>query len=514
MRSALPSSLQSPSDLCNDHRSSFIRGTASSSYIQYLHTITYNRNKLPDGARSVHASFRTRSSPSAYSLQTRYSFTTSSTATYASKPPIEHEDEDEYTDDTAHNAYQEIVSAFQTLINEAYTLLSKGRHGDAEYILQKGTKEAEEILGKGAFELSPLYDQLALIRFMTDQCDQATTPARQALDIISKFADDDQSIEVRGAASIAAIRYASVLMGSRQPLKAKEVLEGAMHDVHAAWTEALNSKVNVHSSDTINSEDSSKEMDEEYLEKLEIAAGEGRFYQALSHIAALHDPQPDDVTSRTKDMIHGLTTMMQRLGMQHPLIACALREHNRLTEAAVANNRISLAEALYRQEIGLHQQFDPDSEQTVALLYQLGTLQYCNEDAAGAVDSLERAVAMFERGFEGAEEHSDVVRHRLGMALGLKGRKQYSRDILLDVAPKLAEKFGKGNPASLELDIMMAYMALQDELEGKVYKEGKEERVDQLVGEMNETLEALSTYGEDHMLVKAAKRLVEPYNTR
>jgi hypothetical protein len=172
-----------------------------------------------------------------------------------------------------------------------------------------------------------------------------------------------------------------------------------------------------------------------------------------------------------------------------------------------------LAEALYRQEVRLQQSFDPDSEHVAALLYQLATLQYCRGRHAAAAATLRRCLGLVRSEFEGAEEHLLTVRHRLGMALGAAGEYEPAREALHGVAAELVEKLGPGNPVTCELDFMVALMALRQGEEGAA-RAGGAAAVDPgtraaLLGEMEGAVGRLAAYGEEHMLVRAAREQLE-----
>ena len=74
--------------------------------------------------------------------------------------------------------------------------------------------------------------------------------------------------------------------------------------------------------------------------------------------------------------------------------------------------RSELGEALYAQEVRLHQSFDPDSEHVGMLLYQLATLQYCRGRYEQAASTLQRCLGMMRGEFANAEEHVLTVKHR------------------------------------------------------------------------------------------------------
>jgi hypothetical protein len=78
----------------------------------------------------------------------------------------------------------------------------------------KGLKEVEAAAGLGAIEAAPLYDQLALILFLTGRCEEAAAPARQAWDAVQRMAQEDPSPPADGAAAVAALRYGAALVGA------------------------------------------------------------------------------------------------------------------------------------------------------------------------------------------------------------------------------------------------------------------------------------------------------------
>ena len=112
----------------------------------------------------------------------------------------------------------------------------------------------------------------------------------------------------------------------------------------------------------------------ERLSRFEAGLGEALFYRTLCALAA---PGADAaaVASATPGLAEGFRIMGQQLGTGHPLAAAALREHNRLVDRAMGAEDLTLAEALYCQELALHRGFEPISEHVAMLGYQLGTLQ-------------------------------------------------------------------------------------------------------------------------------------------
>jgi tetratricopeptide (TPR) repeat protein len=339
-------------------------------------------------------------------------------------------------------------------------------------------------------EIAPLWDQLALIQFMHDRCDDAIDSSRKAWNAVREFADKEGSPEARGAAATAAVRYASALVGGRHMNDAYEIFGAAISDLeHAAsYLQDVNTEAG------------------EYLEKIQTALGEARYYTALCSLATLENPSPEDVDRLTPAMEASLKEVTAKLGDQHPLTACALREHNRMTEAAVEAGRTELAKALYMQEIRLHEAFDKDVEQVAALLYQLGTLYYCAGNHDAAVRSMESALDILgTNDIQDAEDHRLMVQHRLGMALGAAEKHEAARQVLHGIALDLISQLGDGNPASRELDFMMALMGLRDARQSEQRDRDKESA---LLAEMNAALEDLRTYGNGHMLVRAAEKQV------
>ncbi|KAG7669146.1 hypothetical protein Ndes2526B_g05425 [Nannochloris sp. 'desiccata'] len=396
-------------------------------------------------------------------------------------------------------AFQELAEAFSGLITTAYELMAQGRPIDAEILLKKGAEQAEEALGAGSVQVAPLWDQLALFQFMHDRCDVAQEASKLAWDAVANFAAQEGSPQARGAAATAAVRHATTVICSGNPTSAAKQLGTALDDLDNAVAE-LESQLEPNGAD---SDDSSTDEIKQYLEKFNTAKGEAQFYSTLCSLSAIPNPTPEDVEKHTDGMEQGLQTMTNYLGPRHPLTACALREHNRLTEGAVDSEQGPLAETLYGQEIRLHHSCDPESEQIAALYYQLGTLQYCNARHDAAIASLERALKLLENEFEGAADHLITVRHRLGMALGASGKYAHARDVFNKISGDLVEKLGEGNPISKELEFMMSLMELKEEK--KKTKMEKEE----LLRKMEESLKTLQQFGDEHMLVKFAQKQYE-----
>jgi tetratricopeptide (TPR) repeat protein len=400
-------------------------------------------------------------------------------------------------------AFQELAEAFSGLITTAYELMAQGRPIDAEILLNKGAEQAEEALGAGSVQVAPLWDQLALFQFMHDRCEVAQEASKRAWDAVANFAAQEGSAQARGAAATAAVRHATTVIGSGDPQTAAQQLATALDHLDQAIAE-LESQLETSGKGTAaDSESDSEDTLEikQYLEKFNTAKGEAQFYSTLCSLAAITQPTPEDVEKHTDGMEQGLRTMTDYLGPRHPLTACALREHNRLTEVAVDSEQGPLAETLYGQEIRLHHSCDPESEQIAALYYQLGTLQYCNDRHDPAIRSLERALKLLENEFEGAADHLITVKHRLGMALGASGKYAHARDVLNSISGDLIEKLGEGNPISKELEFMKCLMELKENGDGLKKKEKKE-----LLAKMEEAVKTLKQFGDEHMLVKFAEK--------
>jgi tetratricopeptide (TPR) repeat protein len=395
-------------------------------------------------------------------------------------------------------AFQELAEAFSGLITTAYELMAQGRPIDAEILLKKGAEQAEEALGAGSVQVAPLWDQLALFQFMHDRCDVAQEASKRAWDAVANFAAQEGSPQARGAAATASIRHATTVIGAGDPQAAAQQLITALDHLDHAVAE-LESQLTAESTHAESDSDSTLEEIKQYLEKFNTAKGEAQFYSTLCSLSAIPNPTTDDVEKHTDGMEQGLKTMTNYLGPRHPLTACALREHNRLTEGAVDTEQGPLAETLYGQEIRLHHSCDPESEQIAALYYQLGTLQYCNSRHDAAIASLERALKLLEHEFEGASDHLITVRHRLGMALGASGKYAYARDVLNSISADLIDKLGDGNPISKELEFMLSLMELKEH-GGGMDKEKKEA----LLKKMQESVKVLKQFGDEHMLVKFA----------
>jgi tetratricopeptide (TPR) repeat protein len=409
-------------------------------------------------------------------------------------------DKGDISDD--EGAFQELAEAFSGLITTAYELMAQGRPIDAEILLQKGAEQAEVALGTGSVQVAPLWDQLALFQFMHDRCEVAQAASKRAWDAVANFAAQEGSPQARGAAATAAVRHATTVIGSGDPGAVAQQLATALDDLDQAVTE-LESQLEANPAS--DSDDSYEEI-KQYLEKFNTAKGEAQFYSTLCSLTAIANPSPVEVDQHTDSMEQGLQTMTNYLGPRHPLTACALREHNRLTEGAVDSENGPLAETLYGQEIRLHHSFDPESEQIAALYYQLGTLQYCNDRHDAAITSLERALKLLENDFEGAADHLVTVKHRLGMALGAAGKYAHARDVLNGISATLIEKLGEGNPVSKELDFMLSLMALREgETSGKMSNDKKQD----LLSKMKESLKTLKQFGDEHMLVKFAEKQFE-----
>jgi hypothetical protein len=177
-------------------------------------------------------------------------------------------------------------------------------------------------MGEGSVEVAPLFDQLALVRFMHDRCAEAVAPAQRAWDIMAAFLEEDRSPSALGATAAAAVRFAAAAVGAGEPAAAAPVLQQAGEDLKAAL-EALRAQAAAAGGAE------AAEAVEGVVEKLETAQGECGYYAALCALGALGVPSPDQVAAATPALEAGLQAMQRSLGRRHPLVACALREHNK-----------------------------------------------------------------------------------------------------------------------------------------------------------------------------------------
>lgn len=386
--------------------------------------------------------------------------------------------------------FQEVADAFDQIISEAYRLLAQGNLVEAEAILREAAKQAEGAMGPQAIEVSPLYDQLALMQFMTDRCTESAESAKRAWDLVQSFAAEEGSALSRGAAAAAAVRYASTFLATEKPEAAVHILPNAITDLETALEAVATSAT-------------ADEGDQLQAEKFEIAHAEGIFYSSLCSIAAMVNPNAEDVEHMHPQLHDAIVKMTRLLGEKHPLAACALREHQRVAEVALEAGKGDLAQAFYLQQIRLLQEYDPHGEQVASLMYQTGTLEYCLGKHEEAVKTLEKAVDILKDGADDEEDHLITVKHRLGMALGASGRMDEARTMLAAVAPELIQRLGKGNPVSTELEFMLALLAFKEE------GSNGEGRKEQLLNEMANAVQSLRDVGDDHILVKAAARMFE-----
>jgi tetratricopeptide (TPR) repeat protein len=396
--------------------------------------------------------------------------------------------------DTEGHGFGDIVEAFQALIDQAYSMLAQGQPLEAESLLDQGVRAAEDALGKGSLETAPLYDQLALVRFLTDRCEEAVEPAQRALEVVQRFALVDGSDEASAAANAAAVRHASTLVGSGKYRTAFKLLEETLPALETAISRLAQSEAPA----------GSQASDEQLIGKFETSLGEGRFYLALCELADSISAKNASVSDFGPRLEESLELMARQSGLRHPLTACALRELNRLTEAALDAGKAELAESLFLQQLRLHSVADPDGEQLLGLHYQLGTLQYCmgGEKLEAAVNTLTRAVQGLEREFEGGEDAALMVKHRLGMALGALGRHKAARQQFAEIAESINELLGPSNPATTELEFMSGLMDAKEALE-------RGENSQMGTGQSRDALQRLEVYGKDHMLVKASKSQLE-----
>ncbi|KAL4457427.1 hypothetical protein ABPG75_012292 [Micractinium tetrahymenae] len=391
-------------------------------------------------------------------------------------------------DEEDEEAEAAMAEAFERLIQAAFEMVQQGKPMEADYVLTEGAKQAAEILGPDALELAALYDQLCIIRFLHERMEEAGEAAKQALDILKRHDDG-----FGPATAIAATRYASTLLATGSPQEAQLYSARSIDSLEKAMGMMAE----------IQPEDDEDEAElADTREKFEMGLGESRFYHGLAKQA--QNLTPAAVGQHMDEMRQGLQAMAQHLGPDSPLIAAALREHSRLIMSALEQDQLELAEALYMQDAKLHMAVGSNFEHVALTLYQCGTLQYVMGKYATAADSLKMSLQTVRKHYPQAEEHMLTVQQRLGMVLAMLGKHEQAREMLHDVAPALMGNLGEGNPASEELEFMLALIGLK-EMEADGVTDAA--RRQQLLSAMEEHLAKLSAYGDEHMLVKKAQQL-------
>lgn len=399
-------------------------------------------------------------------------------------------DEEDY-DEEDEEADAAMAEAFERLIQAAFEMVQQGKPMEAEYVLTEGAKQAAEILGPDALELSALYDQLCVIRFLHDRVEEAAEAAKQALDILA-IHDEGR---FGPASAIAATRYASTLLASGDPQEAQLYTGRSIGSLE----NAMGMLAEIEAED----EEEAAEL-EETKEKFEIGLGEARYYHGLAQQA--QNTTVQGVGEHYEEMQQGLEAMRAHLGDDSPLIAAALREHSRLTMAAMEADDLALAEALYLQDARLHMAAGGHFEHVALTLYQCGTLQYVMGKYEDAAQTLAQSLQIVRQHSEQAEEHMLTVQQRLGMVLALLGRFEEAKGMLHEVAPALLANLGDDNPATEELQFMLSMVGLREmEADGVTDPRRRGEHL----AAMETHLKKLAGYGEDHMLVKKAKQLAE-----
>ncbi|KAI3436463.1 hypothetical protein D9Q98_005880 [Chlorella vulgaris] len=380
--------------------------------------------------------------------------------------------------------------AFERLMSAAFEMVQQGKPMEAEYVLEEGAKQAEEILGKNALEVAALYDQLCVIRFLYERMEEATEAALRALEILKEH---DEGFGP--ATAIATTRLASTLLAAGQPQEAQ------LRTAHSidGLERALKTLAGFEGADEEEAQELSDTKD-----KFETGLGESRFYHGLARQA--QSMSPPAVGQFLEEMRGGLELMQRHLGSESPLIAAALREHGRLIMTALEGDEMELAEALYVQDASLHMAAGGNYEHVALTLYQCGTLQYTMGKYQQAAESLRMSLKTVRQHYPEAAEHLLTVQQRLGMVEALLGRYEVARELLHSVEPALLEALGEANPASEELQFMLSLIALR-ELEQDGVRDAARQL--ELLGGMEKHLKALVSYGEEHMLVKKASQLYE-----
>ncbi|KAL4441005.1 hypothetical protein ABPG77_010436 [Micractinium sp. CCAP 211/92] len=399
---------------------------------------------------------------------------------------------DEETDEEAEAAMAE---AFERLTQAAFEMVQQGKPMEADHVLTEGARQAAEILGSDALELAALYDQLCIIRFLHERMEEASEAAKQALDILKGH---DEGFGP--ATAIAATRYAATLLATGSPQEAQLYTGRSIGSLERAMGMLAE----------IQPEDDEDEAElADTREKFEMGLGESRFYHGLAKQA--QNLTAAAVGQHVDEMQQGLEAMAQHLGHDSPLIAAALREHSRLIMAALEQDELELAEALYLQDARLHTALGSNYEHVALTLYQCGTLQYVMGKYEAAAESLQRSLQTVRHHYPQAEEHLLTVQQRLGMVLALLGKYEQAREMLHDVAPALVGNLGEGNPASEELEFMLSLISLREmEADGVTDAARRQE----LLASMQDRLTKLTAYGEEHMLVKKARQLHEAASSR
>lgn len=369
-----------------------------------------------------------------------------------------------------------VEEAFQELIGTAFQLAQNGRPAEAEQLLMDGAHHAGALLGEDSLEVSVLWDQLALLYFIEGKFEDAITSAEKAIKIL-QFNKD--SI---GMSSVAAIRKGAALLGAAKYSEAEKILKDCIDRIQRTMHELEDEE-----DDTLVAE---------AIHKLDIALAEATYYWNIVQVHELGKSEE----ALLHAMVESLQGLNEKLGSQHPLIACALRAHNKIGQSAVDKGDLERAEDLHTMELKLQEAAGVPADLIAVHCYDLGTLRYCLGKSQAAVDVLQRSYDLAISEMNAEQDSIVPLKHRLAMALADIGEHTKARKLFEEVSEGLEDVFGPDNPIALETQIMTGLMEL---------RQGQSEQKDTIISEMKESLHKLKKFGENHMLVVRAGQLMQ-----
>ncbi|KAK9906413.1 hypothetical protein WJX75_001467 [Coccomyxa subellipsoidea] len=314
-----------------------------------------------------------------------------------------------------------VEAACERMILEGVRLLQAGKLDQAEYLLLEGVKYVEASLPEST-GLASLLDQQALVQFLADKLPEAEAAAARMLALAERlFADEEAAV------AMCSLRLGTALAGQGRWEEAELLLEEA--------AEAL----------------------QEAFGKDYEALGEARFYLALGEVASSTEASLPEVDG---ELIEGLRSMRKNVGVGPLLAGAALREHHRILDDALQLEDWSRAEALFLQEVRLHEALDAGSEGLALLLYQFSTLQFILSRLEDAHQLCQRSSTLAEKIHKPGSDQAMLRTHRLGTIAAAAQDTATAEELLLKSQQHFLRRLGKDNPITGEARFYLALTRL------------------------------------------------------
>ncbi|BDA46492.1 hypothetical protein COCOBI_08-5850 [Coccomyxa sp. Obi] len=367
-----------------------------------------------------------------------------------------------------------VEAACERMILEGVRLLQEGKLDQAEYLLLEGIKYVEVALPDSA-GLASLLDQQALVQFLAGKLAEAEAAAvRMRAAAQRLFADEEAAV------AMCSLRHGTVLAGLGRWDEARPLLQEAAAALQAAFGDGYE------------------------------ALGEAHFYLALSEVAESTEASLPAVDG---ELIEGLKQMRANVGVGQLLAGAALREHHRILDDALQLEDWSRAEALFLQEIRLHEALDAGSEGLALLLYQFCTLQFILGRLEDARQLCERSVALADKEHEAKSDQAVLRTHRLGTIAAVAQETTTAEQLLSQSQQHFSRRLGQDNPITGEARFYLALTRLHV-LETSVTVMDPFDRIlvpgkrGDLLAELAAGINAMARgFGDQHMLVRKAREL-------